>query len=211
MKAICFDMWGTLMTGGGMKMWYDLQEIFGKTNMELREFITLGEKSVMIRPYSLEKGVRVFATLVDPKISDSVVKKAYNLWSSYIQKAVPYLETIEVLEGIKKMGIPLIIVSNTDMTAFNFCMKKFDMQKYFKKLFLSAKLGCLKPDLKIFQAAQDYLGLPKNQVLMVDDSLAHGVIPARNFGWQAVWVSRDRPGSDFNKIQDLRGVLNYLV
>ncbi len=210
-KAVCFDMWGTLMTGGGMKMWYDLQEIFSATNLEIREFITLGEKSVMIRPYTLKKGVTVFAHLINPKMTGSAINKAYNLWSFYLQKAIPYPETIGVLEKIHEMGVPLVIVSNTDMTAFNFVMKKFDIKKYFKKFFLSAQLGCLKPDLKIFRAAQDYLRLSKDQILMIDDSLLHGVLSAREFGWRALWVARGKPGIDPGKIENLDEIFNYLV
>lgn len=57
-------------------------------------------------------------------------------------------------------------------------------KKYFKKFFLSSDLGVLKPDIKILKAVEQYLNIPKQNILMVDDSLYHGVIPAKNFGWQ---------------------------
>jgi len=45
---------------------------------------------------------------------------------------------------------------------------------------------------------------------MVDDSLNHGVIPARKFGWNALWVARGRKEKYTNKIDDLRGIFDFL-
>ena len=45
---------------------------------------------------------------------------------------------------------------------------------------------------------------------MVDDSLQHGVYPAREFDWKALWVARGKKGEDERRIENLKGVLKYV-
>ena len=44
----------------------------------------------------------------------------------------------------------------------------------------------------MFILAQKYLNLSGNSILLVDDSLNHSVIPAQKFGWQALWLNRNK-------------------
>ena len=85
------------------------------------------------------------------------------------------------------------------------------MGKIFQKFFLSPEIGVLKPNIKISETVQRYLQLPKPQILMVDDSLYHGVIPARQFGWQALWVARGKEGKYEARIENLKGVIDYIT
>ncbi len=209
-SAICFDMWGTLIKGGGVELWQELQIILNAQSISIRDFIKIGEKTTMIHPYSLKKGIEKFSDRLQIKIPQKNIKKAYNHWWSYVEIAHPYEEIESVLEKIHRMNVRTSIISNTDASSFNFVIKKFHWQKYFEKFFLSSEIGVLKPDVKIFSTVQEYLALPKEQIIMVDDSLTHGVYPARRFGWQVLWVARQKEGKDENRIEDLRGILDFL-
>lgn len=208
--AICFDMWGTLMKGGGVKLWQELYDLFHIEDVPIKEFIKLGEKSIMLKAIPLKTGLYVMAASLKSKVSKEEVERAFKLWWSYVETAKPYKETEFVLKRIAKLKIPSVIVSNTDISSFNFVIKKFGWNKYFNKFFLSAKIGVLKPHVKIFETVQDYLALPKVQILMVDDSLPHGVMPVRQFGWNALWVARGKKGKDKGRIEDLTGIFDFL-
>lgn len=209
-SVVCFDMWGTLMKGGGIKLWQELQEILHAQDTAIKDFIKLGESTIMLHPYSLRKGLDKFALMLKTTASKMEIEKAFQLWWSYVEKARPYEEAESVLQKIKHLNIPAFILSNTDMSSFHFVIKKYNWLKYFEKFFLSAKFGVLKPNVKIFETVQNYLSLPQEQILMVDDSLHHGVLPARQFGWQALWVARGKEGKDKGRIEDLRGIFDFL-
>lgn len=100
----------------------------------------------------------------------------------------------------------MVIISNTDSFSMPFKIKSYGWDHFFEAYFLSTDYGVLKPHQKIFKAVEKHFGLPKEKILMVDDSLYHGVEPARKFGWQALWVARGRQGKDPAKIEDLRGI-----
>ncbi len=209
-QAVCFDMWGTLCEGGGGQEWIDLQKNLGGPKIEKKTFHRLGLKSLLLHPWPLKQGIRRLAHELKLKIKNETVEKAYRSWWKIVENSKPYPETIEALKKLKNMGLRLIIMSNTDSESFYFKIKEYNLKKYFEKFFISAEIGSLKHQSKMFSLAQDYLSLSKKQIMMVDDSLDHGIIPARQFGWQALWVARGRKDKDMFKIEDLRGIFDFL-
>lgn len=209
-QAICFDMWGTLVEGGGGKEWTDLQQILRANSIDEKTFQTIGIKSLLSHPWLLRQGIRNLAKKLVLKINTETVEKAYKSWWSLVEKSKLYPETIPVLKKLKARRTRLIIISNTDSESFYFKIKKTGLDKYFERFFISGQIGKLKHEGRMFQLAQNYLSLPKDQILMVDDSLNHGVKPARQFGWTALWVARGKEGEEGFKINDLRGIFDFL-
>jgi 2-haloacid dehalogenase len=58
-------------------------------------------------------------------------------------------------------------------------------------------VGSYKPDPRNFEAAFEVLGLPRERILHVAQSLFHDHVPAKALGLSTVWIDRrhDRPGS----------------
>lgn len=82
---------------------------------------------------------------------------------------VPFLDTVEVIRGIKAAGLPVGIVSNIP----------FDLRPIFARhgigdlidaYALSFEVGVIKPDPTIFHAALDPIGVAPSDALMVGDS-----------------------------------------
>lgn len=210
-SAICFDMWGTLCGGGGQTQWDDLQKILHVQSIDKKIFLKQGEESLLIHPWTLKEGMRDLAKKLDLKVTEKIIEKAFKSWWGYVQRAKPYPEVKDVLDKFKQLKIRKFIISNTDVEAFNFKIKTLGWNKYFEKFFLSGEIEVLKPDRKIFETVQDYLKIPKEQILMVDDSLPHGVYPARDFGWKALWAERGKEEKDKGRIESLKGVVNYIT
>lgn len=209
-KAICFDMWGTLCESGGAKQWDELQNILQAESIDKKIFVRQGEKNLLLYPGLLSDGIKNLANKIQRKMNNATLEKAYRTWQGHVLRSKPYPETINVLDKLKKMQIRLFIISNTDSESFYFKIKQFKLKKYFEKFFLSSEIGTLKPHEKIFQTVQDYLRLQKKQIIMIDDSLYHGVLSARKFGWQALWLARGKKGQDIGRIEDLNGIFNFL-
>lgn len=56
----------------------------------------------------------------------------------------------------------------------------------------SSKTGAIKPEPKIYEAAQYYTNCPPEEILLVDDSRAN-IMAAEKLGWRVLWFDDYRP------------------
>ncbi len=56
----------------------------------------------------------------------------------------------------------------------------------------SSKTGAIKPENKIYEAAQYYTNCPPEEILLVDDSRAN-IMAAEKLGWHVLWFDDYRP------------------
>lgn len=209
-QAIAFDMWGTLFNGGGTTQYDDVKEILGNRNLNTQAFVKQMEKSLMTKTWPLEEGMEELGRKLGLKSDAKTAKEAADRWCDWVRILKPFPETGGVLKKLKEKGLRMVVISNTDSFSMPFMIVSYGWNHFFEKYFLSTDYGVLKPHRKIFQAVEEHFGLPKERILMVDDSLYHGVEPARKYGWQACWVARGKEGADQMKIEDLRGLLNFV-
>ena len=141
------------------------------------------------------------------KFDLKTVKKAADCWRDWARILKPFPETGGVLKELKEKKVRMVIISNTDSFSMPLKIKSYGWDHFFEDYFLSTDYGVLKPHPKIFKAVEKHFEVSRKEILMVDDSLFHGVEPARKFGWQALWVARDKGGKDPEKIENLEGIL----
>ncbi len=209
-RLVCFDMWGTLCHGGGRQQITAVQTALGADKIPYPKFLHQLEISLMTHPWPLKKGFTDLLAKLNLPLKGRAVGQAEAVWKTYVRSVPPYPETDAVLHQLKQTGLKLALVSNTDLTSIKIKLPQLGWDKYFDKLFVSANIGVLKPDKKIFQAVEDYFRLEKNQVLYVDDSRFHGVEPAQKFGWQALWLNRQAKKSEKNYINNLTKIFKRL-
>ena len=188
-KAICFDFWGTLVEAGGHKQINDLKKNLGAKAIDEKSFLNQVELSLLTHPWSLKTGLKDLTKKLKLNTDRATIDRAYRSWWSHVKKSKPFPKSENILNKLNKQDIILVIISNTDREAFDYKIKTLGWKKYFKKFFLSCDLGVLKPDIKIFKAVEQYLNIPKQNILMVDDSLYHGIIPAKKLGWQGLLIN----------------------
>jgi putative hydrolase of the HAD superfamily len=97
-------------------------------------------------------------------------------------KPMPGME--ELLAKLKSKGNKLAVLSDTT-PLFNESRKKFDIYKYFDKVFLSYEIGALKPDSKMYETVIKDYKLEPSDFLFIDDQ-EKNVLAARQLGMQAV-------------------------
>lgn len=95
---------------------------------------------------------------------------------------------------------PLYLLSNTNESHYGFLSTKFKVDRHFKELILSHKVGYTKPDRRIYEEVLKRSGLTAPECLFVDD-LERNVNAARELGMKAI---------RFVGIEDLREKLHEL-
>ena len=91
----------------------------------------------------------------------------------------------------------LIILSNVDRASFAASNRRLGVT--FTSILTAQDIGSYKPSPRNFEALLaeiTRLGIPRNRLLHVAQSLFHDHVPAKRFGLSTVWINRrhDRPG-----------------
>ena len=91
---------------------------------------------------------------------------------------------IDLLPNLKK-NYKLCLLSNTNEIHEQYGYSHYEFLKTFDKLFLSHKIGAVKPEKEIYKAVEAYTQKPPSEHLFIDDILEY-VEGAKNCGWDAI-------------------------
>ena len=94
-----------------------------------------------------------------------------------------------------KTRFRLGVITNCDDDLFAASNRRLGVE--FDWIVTAQQVGSYKPDERNFQAAFARLGLPRERILHVAQSLFHDHVPARRLGLTSVWIDRrhDKPGA----------------
>jgi 2-haloacid dehalogenase len=95
------------------------------------------------------------------------------------------------LKGRFRLGV----ITNCDDDLFAASNERLGVE--FDWVVTAQQVGSYKPDEANFRAAFERLGLPRERILHVAQSLFHDHVPAKRLGLTTVWIDRrhDRPGA----------------
>ena len=99
----------------------------------------------------------------------------------------PYPDTVAALRKLKSR-YQLAIISNIDDDLFAYSAKKLEVP--FDLVVTAQQVGSYKPSLRNFEVALGRIGVPKENILHVAESVFHDVVPASRVGLKTVWVDR---------------------
>ncbi len=105
--------------------------------------------------------------------------------------AVPFPETIEIIQKLKAHGLKMAIVTNITPELLEHQKKKVQalgIATLFDAIVFSAELGVHKPDRRIFDHTASLLGVPNEDCLFVGDDPESDVAGALAAGMEAVWL-----------------------
>jgi 2-haloacid dehalogenase len=93
-----------------------------------------------------------------------------------------------------KRRFQLGVVTNCDDDLFAASNRRLGVE--FDWVVTAEQVGSYKPDERIFRATFERLGLPRERIVHVAQSLFHDHVPAKRLGLTTVWIDRwhDRPG-----------------
>lgn len=117
-----------------------------------------------------------------------------------------YPDTLPALQSLAETNLPLIILSNWDVSLHRTCAM-LNLSTFFTKIIASLEEGIEKPDPALFQIAQNHL--QTNKVLHVGDDPLADIKGARDFGWHALLIDRDEEPAP-QRINSLTEIISHL-
>jgi 2-haloacid dehalogenase len=99
----------------------------------------------------------------------------------------PFPDSARALQALKKK-YQLAIISNIDDDLFAYSAQHLHMQ--FDWIITAQQSRSYKPSLNNFRLALERIGLPRNKILHVAQSLFHDIVPAKTMGLSTVWINR---------------------
>ena len=100
-----------------------------------------------------------------------------------------FFPMVDMLELSKKLAEDheVYLLSNTDEIHFPFIWENFPQLHHFENnLMLSYELGCVKPDIEIYELSLNKFNLKAEDCIFIDDKLIN-VKAARDYGMTAIW------------------------
>ena len=101
----------------------------------------------------------------------------------------PFPDSVKALNRLKEL-FKIGILSNVDNDLFAY--SSYHLGIDFDFLFTAEEIGSYKPSIKNFEYLINNIGIDKDKILHVAQSLYHDIAPAKSIGLSTVWVNRRR-------------------
>ena len=192
-KAIIFDAYGTLFDVNSAAekckdkigdKWEKFSNYWRTTQLEytwLRSLMRRHKDFWKITEESLEKSMKTFG------INHSMKNEILNLYKSLNT----FEEVPKTLKALKKKNFKLAILSNGTPSLLNELVKSNKLENLFDDLFSIEEVGIYKPDSKVYDLPIKKYDIKKNEVVFLSSN-TWDVSGGGNYGYNAVWVNRNR-------------------
>ena len=198
-QVLTFDCYGTLIdweTGifGALRpiLAAHGKTISGAELLQLYSELEVQAQQGEFCPYRdvLQTVVRGFGQRLGFAPSESEIRSLPESLATWL----PFPDTISALRKLKSR-YQIAIMSNVDDDLFASTAPRLAVQ--FDHVITAQQARAYKPSLRVFELAQERIGVKRDQWLHVGQSIYHDVIPAKSFGLATVWVNRPslRPGA----------------
>ena len=109
------------------------------------------------------------------------IRMWYDRW---IELASPRIEgAIALQRALRAKGVPVFALTNFGKYSFEEALPKMDFLTDFDRLYVSGRMGVIKPDPRIYEMVEDDCGLPPQSLLFTDDR-ADNITAAARRGWR---------------------------
>ena len=197
-KGAIFDMDGTVLDS--MYLWINigprfLEHIGVKTDIDVKT-----ETKTMLfeemNNYFNSKGLINMTLDEFAETANSMVEEGY--FNEVLVK--PGVK--EFLQKLKDRGIPMVLATATDRYLLEAALKRNDVFKYFDKIYTCGEVGCDKKTTKIYDLANEFLGTPKDETYVFEDTLTP-IKALHNSGYKVVGVHDKWADKNRDKINEL--------
>jgi HAD superfamily hydrolase (TIGR01509 family) len=179
-RGVIFDIHSTLIDQGNADQWLDAalavapHPLTPAERADLVAFLDRIWEGARVsdpgssRDLSFEAHSRVFHELigagpaVDRSLADALYDCMLSTWHAYD-------DTLPTLRALRAAGIGICLLSNAGVP-IRTVLDRDGVSPEVDAVVLSYEVGCVKPDVRIFEAALAALGLPASEVLMVGDN-----------------------------------------
>ena len=208
-KAVIFDAYGTLFdvnsaaekckTKIGDK-WVAFANFWRTTQLEytwLRSLMKRHKDFWQITEDSLDKSMRVF------NIDKNMKNELLNLY----KVLSPYPEVKNVLKNLKKKNLKIAILSNGTPALLNDLVTNSNLNSFFDDLFSIENVKVYKPDSKVYEMPVKKYSVKPSEITFLSSN-TWDVSGGGNYGFNAIWVNRNKSQFDILDYQPKNEVIN---
>ncbi len=197
MKFFVFDLGGVLSVPMVSKKLYE--QIKWKVSYE--EFLDkFNNSEESIKVHKGEISTKEFFEYLKRYMDDNITLEEFK--NKYVNNNKFFNDTIEIIKKLKNLGYKVYLLSNLKEIDYEKFIKHFDVS-IFDELFLSFKLGMLKPNDDIYQYVINKLNTKPENIYFFDDNKENVDGAIRN-GINAYQVT----GETVKKV--VEGILNQI-
>lgn len=204
-KVLSFDCYGTLIDWesgilAALKPLLFRHSISARDGELLRMYGELEREGQGHRPFlSYRQVLSRIVTGVGERLGFRPEADELGMLADSMKDWPPFDDTIPALNFLKER-YKLAIISNVDRDLFETSASQLGIK--FDWVVTSEEVGEYKPSLRNFRVALSRIGVAKEDVLHVAQSLFHDVEPARAMGLATVWMNR--AGARSTPLRDVR-------
>ena len=208
-KALVFDAYGTLFDVNSAankckdkigEDWENFANFWRTTQLEytwLRSLMRRHKDFWEITEDSLDKSMKVFG--VDKNMKNELLN-LYKVLS-------PYPEVKNVLETLKDQNFKLAILSNGTPSLLNELVTSNNLNNLFDDLFSVEEVKVFKPASKVYEIPTKKYNIKASQITFLSAN-TWDVSGGGNFGYNSVWVNRNKSKFDLLDYQPKNEVSN---
>ena len=209
-KALIFDFWGTLVENGVSSPLFSTYKIL-RVPMPFSPFVIQFEETFFTRKFNDQtEGFVSVCDTFNVRPLPIVIDKLIGIWNKNKLLAKPYEDTIAGSKALREKGFKLALVSNAPMNSVEPVLEKFEMNDLFDVVHISSNTGILKQNPEIFDHLSKELGVTKDEMLMIGDSMETDIAGAEAAGVAAVLMDRRNTRKYERRADNLEGLAPYL-
>lgn len=199
-----FDMDGTLADSLGY--WELFWKMLGQKFLSVDNFAPDSETEKATRTLPLKEALDlIHSKYAMGESSDELLKYADKIWAKIYKEEVELkVGTITFLEYCLKNNVKMCIASATSPVLLEILMKKFDLYRYFLRIFSCSEIGKGKEYPDVFIKAHKFLGTPKETTWIFEDSVV-AIETAVKAGYNTVGIY-DKNNFDLKKVEGISSI-----
>ncbi len=204
-KAISFDCYGTLVDWlysfkKFFKYFYDDRYLEFMNRFMRCEFEKVSSGKYV--PY-----IEILRYCLCECCSDICEEDYAHTLSLLFSRSIPFPDTVIGLKLLKKLGIIIIVFSNTDRILIENTLK--GLEDYIDIIVTAEDLKCYKPNIECFKRFLNYVNLKPSELLHVSAYPQYDLEPAEKVGINTLLVNRY--GYKWREsVDDIVGVFKYV-
>ena len=182
-----FDMDGTLVDS--LSFWDVFFSRVGEKYSLGKSFRPDEETEKLIRTLPFKEGMALMHEKCGVgKSGEEMLQTAFEMCAVFYAEDVKMkYGVLEFLELCKEKGLKMCVASATQKDLLEIVMKRFDLYKYFPKIFSCGDIGKGKDVPDIFDMAREYLCTDKESTWIFEDSIV-AIETAVNAGYKVVGI-----------------------
>ena len=213
-KYITFDCYGTLIDWeGGIRK--ALKKLAEKNGFDL-DLTNISDKYIKAELEVEAEQYRKYHEVLQLSAKKLLKQMGFDIsdenaldFADSIYNWQPFQETHDILAKLKRKGYKLIILSNIDNEIIKRSIKLMGID--FDGVVTAEEVGSYKPAHGHWQEMLRRFNAQKEEVLHVAASYIHDIIPAKEQGFDAIWINRSkeqptreiRPDLEFKDLRPL--------